>query len=152
MEDESIDAFNTRLRKLASNCEFQEPEREILHQIIQTCRIKQLRIKALQESPSLSQLLAMGRSMEISAMQAKEMENRETVYATSHKKKMDTKKSCFKCGGEFPHKDKCPALGKTCNKCGKKNHFANMCKTSRDKIHYNEEKDNSDDQDSDDDF
>jgi len=40
---------------------------------------------------------------------------------------MSNKKGC---GGKFPHKTQCPALGKTCNKCSKKNHFAAICKTS----------------------
>ena len=43
----------------------------------------------------------------------------------------NNKKSCFRCGGKFPHKYQCPALGKTCNKCSKKNHFATVCKTSQ---------------------
>ena len=38
---------------------------------------------------------------------------------------------CFECGGKFPHsKEKpCPAIGKTCNKCSKPNHFASVCKS-----------------------
>ena len=38
-------------------------------------------------------------------------------------------KTCFNCGGEFPHKEKpCPAKNKTCTKCGKQNHFAKQCR------------------------
>ena len=38
---------------------------------------------------------------------------------------------CFKCGGKFPHarNKTCPAVGKTCNKCSKLNHFASVCRS-----------------------
>ena len=32
-------------------------------------------------------------------------------------------------------KDSCPAMGKTCLKCKKANHFTNMCKTQDQKVH-----------------
>ena len=35
---------------------------------------------------------------------------------------------CYNCGGSYPHKNSdCPAKGKTCNNCGKANHFAKIC-------------------------
>ena len=41
---------------------------------------------------------------------------------------VSSRKQCFKCGNSYPHKDTvCPAQGKTCYKCQKKNHFADMC-------------------------
>ena len=41
------------------------------------------------------------------------------------------------CGryGKTHAKDSCPAMGKTCLKCKKANHFANMCKTRDQKVH-----------------
>ena len=41
-----------------------------------------------------------------------------------------TQKTCFRCGGGYPHTAQCPAIGKTCNHCHKKSHFerfANKC-------------------------
>ena len=38
-------------------------------------------------------------------------------------------KKCKYCGGNHVLKrEKCPAYGKTCGKCGKSNHFARVCK------------------------
>ena len=37
---------------------------------------------------------------------------------------------CQNCGTQHPAKQ-CPALGKTCFSCGKRNHFANLCRKSR---------------------
>ena len=35
-----------------------------------------------------------------------------------------------KCGGTWPHKATCPAVGTTCLKCGEMNHFAKVCRSS----------------------
>lgn len=35
--------------------------------------------------------------------------------------------SCYFCGGSYPHKSVCPAKGKFCDFCGKKDHFASVC-------------------------
>ncbi|CAC5375380.1 unnamed protein product [Mytilus coruscus] len=36
------------------------------------------------------------------------------------------------CRGDFPHANKCPAFGKSCNSCKKLNHFAAVCRSKRD--------------------
>ena len=42
---------------------------------------------------------------------------------------------CYRCGGCFPHgkNQSCPAKGKTCNKCGKGNHLAAVCRSNSSK-------------------
>ena len=42
--------------------------------------------------------------------------------------------SCGKCG-HFHAREACPAMVKTCRKCGKANHFARMCKTGSKEKH-----------------
>ena len=52
-------------------------------------------------------------------------------------KKRDNPQMCYRCGHKT-HKNKkdCPAYRQQCNKCGKPNHFAKMCKTNTDrKVH-----------------
>ena len=44
------------------------------------------------------------------------------------------KKYCFCCGGDYPHQDSCPAQKKTCNKCQKKGHFAQCCRSKPSKL------------------
>ena len=40
-----------------------------------------------------------------------------------------SKQQCHFCGGSYPHsKGPCPAKGKDCRKCGKRNHFAKVCR------------------------
>ena len=43
--DETLDQYHTRLRKLATTCEFADVEREIKSQIIQSCVFSRLRKK-----------------------------------------------------------------------------------------------------------
>ena len=38
-------------------------------------------------------------------------------------------KTCFECDRAYPHKVKCPAESKVCNKCKKVGHYAKCCKT-----------------------
>ncbi|CAC5394862.1 unnamed protein product [Mytilus coruscus] len=45
--------------------------------------------------------------------------------------KVKKKTTCRNCGGDFPHANKCPAFGKSCNSCKKMNHFAAVCRSKR---------------------
>ena len=48
------------------------------------------------------------------------------------KKPSSTKRKCYHCGRDQDHKLKeCPGFGQTCNTCGKKNHFALVCLSSK---------------------
>lgn len=40
-------------------------------------------------------------------------------------------KTCTKCGYAFHRNRSCPAEGKTCKKCGKRNRFANVCRSKK---------------------
>lgn len=129
MKDESMDAFHTRLRKLATCCDFHDSDKEIKMQIIEGCRSHQLRVKALQDSPTLDALLAQARSMEISVAQANEMEHKEVCKMYTNKEKRN--KYCYRCGGEFPHNGSCPAIGKKCDFCKQMNHFSSVCRKKK---------------------
>ena len=51
----------------------------------------------------------------------------------SHPRKdSDASKSCYKCGMRWPHPagEVCPAIGKTCKRCKKSNHFMSVCRSS----------------------
>lgn len=89
-DGQSLDEFVTELRKLSKNCEFNDVDREILSQVIQNCKSKQLRRRALRESDKgLQDILDLGRAMEISDTQAQAMERESTASVnkdtTSHR-------------------------------------------------------------------
>ena len=81
---ENISAFHTRLRQLAVTCEFDDVDREIKTQIVQHCSSHKLRMKAL-ENPSftLTQLLDVGKTLELSKTQAAYIEEKRSVNKLS---------------------------------------------------------------------
>ena len=99
---------------------------------------------------TLDKILSKARALEASETQAKGMEDsvlqssvnpsesvkhiRKTQYPRRPTQSRPQPKSsqCRQCGLSWPHtKNPCPAKGKTCNKCGKPNHFAKMCLSGR---------------------
>ena len=155
---ESIDQFVTRLRQKAENCEFMDKDGEIKSQIIQGCESKKLRLKCLEEDKPLQAILTMARTMEIADKQAKAMEpNLSEVNKIKAKPRLTESRpamskyqpltlaknrqpsqgrKCRNCGGNYPHQNKCPAYGATCNYCRKKNHFVAVCrKRTRERSH-----------------
>ena len=73
-DGETIDTFYTRLRRLATTCDFHDVDREILTQILHGCLSQRLRRRALRDDFSLEQTLAEARSLELSEQRAQEME------------------------------------------------------------------------------
>ena len=124
--------YTTRLRKLAQNCEFNDLN------LIQNCLSKRLRRIALRDDLTLDTLIGKARSMEMSETQASGMEQLSASVNQLHVKRPPRKfpmkqthtpsNQCRKCGLTWPHKEvPCPAIGKTCKKCDKPNHFARVC-------------------------
>ena len=65
-DDETIQAYHTRLKKLAQTCEFADVDREIKAQVIQHCTSTKLRRKGLNDpTVSLKDLLDYGRTLEL---------------------------------------------------------------------------------------
>ena len=132
---ETIDQFHTRLHSLAKNCEFSDVNFEIMVQIVIGRKSSRVRKQALRDPKySLKDLMLDARREETSKVQAAEIEGNLDGQALNA---FNTKtppgknnKTCFNCGGDFPHKERpCPAKNKTCAKCGKQNHFAKQCRS-----------------------
>ena len=150
LSGESIDTYHTRLRSQATLCEFANVDGEILTQILWGSSSSRLRRRALRDNYTLDQALQEARSQELSERRAGEIEGTtekikalnfkdkktpnkpqhraRTSKSSSGRKQGDKKeKTCYHCGGEFPHKGKCPAKGETCNFCSKLHHFEKVC-------------------------
>ncbi|CAB4034315.1 Hypothetical predicted protein [Paramuricea clavata] len=144
-EGQSLDEFVTELRQLSKNCGFTDVDKEILSQVIQHCSSSRFRRRALREpDKSLTEILDIGRTLELTDKHAASMEN-ESISAVRYNKNQqttqrdtplshkettqdrDSKKTCKNCGGAYPHSGSCPAQGKTCNYCKKLNHFKRVC-------------------------
>ncbi|CAN7980865.1 unnamed protein product, partial [Ixodes pacificus] len=152
--DESIDTYHTRIRHIAMLCGFTDLDAELKSHIIQTCSSATLRRKSLHKPDmTLTQLLELARTTEMADRQAKSMESalaglqNVTLQVQTHRpsrsKGKDVKekdlssrqqndRTCGHCGGTYPHRSElCPARGQICNSCGKANHFARVCRSSR---------------------
>ena len=151
---EAFEAYNTALKVLAATCNFAELNDSLTRDMI----IIGLHDKQLQElllrtaDLDLKKCTKMCRTTEITKEHAKAMEPTSDVHyinrrkkersqskksydtaTSSHKptsyNKTTTMRKCKYC--DNPHKfgaDQCPAYGKKCKKCGKMNHFSEVCK------------------------
>ena len=134
--EETLDQFYTRLRHLASTCDFTNLEEEIETQLVEKCCSTRLRRKAFRDDSKLDELLQYARALEISSI-AVEKHNRsgETVYQTSKHQQQPrnrhlTSATCYNCGEKWPHSDKpWRAIGKTCRSCKKVGHFEKVCRS-----------------------
>lgn len=156
---ERIDSYVMRLRIQAKRCGFEANlDENIKDQITSGCFSDSLRRKILERGDDdLNNILKMARIYETVADQQKEFsvatkdENKpetaevckignrtlsgnRTFYGNRDKFSKGfggTGMECARCGykGHKSGDDKCPAIGKSCSKCGKTNHFARKCRT-----------------------
>jgi hypothetical protein len=135
-----VDTFVTRLRKLATTCEFGQLKDElILCQLVVCGCSERLRRKLLNEGQSvtLDKALQAARTLELTAAQAAEIEKRnndEQLIA-----KLIKSKRKFPSNPSFvPPKDDT----RTCYRCGTAGHIATACKVPRDTVcHFCNQKD-----------
>ena len=151
---EGAQIFAQRLRDAARFCEFSNLNGEHSHQtaeddLIQTMLISglhnsQQRIKALEHIQSSEKPVALSSSIDFIQQleliqqysegdgrrqtDTKSSETTPASIASVDKNKHDQKGSCKACGLQH-RQGRCPAWGKTCNKCRKRNHFAAMCRS-----------------------
>ena len=145
--EESIHQFYIRLKEQGQKCDFHNLEHEIKQQIELTTNNNKLRRYSFQhQTKTLQELLTTGKSFEDMKIYTETVEKQEstpvnaitrknTQYKQQFKGKkfgrggMSNNKKCYRCDGEYPHQKICPAIGKVCNKCQKKDHFSKCCKT-----------------------
>ena len=135
---ESIDNFLIKLRKLASTCSYGALHDEMLRDcIVVGVADNHIRSRLLREADlTLQRAMDVCKTSERAAlhqqlMEAGEVETTHYVKNKKHAKgKSKATNKCIYCGLEH-EKGKCAAYGKTCSKCGKQNHFAEVCKTVR---------------------
>ena len=149
---ESYDHYRTALRQLAERCEFESinPDQILRDKLAFGIRDSKVRERLLREKNlSLEKTDEICRSHETMVQQMKvvgdaglSVSDAGTVNALSKKRKRGKRRrvrgarnantrgnSCEFCAREhdLAKRENCPAFGRSCNKCGKKNHFANVC-------------------------
>ena len=136
---ETMDTFCTRLRHLASTCDFADGNREIKGQILQGCTSNRLRRRALREEMTLDKLLEMARSLEISDIQANAMEAEQVKYVKAGTSGKEEQVKYVKSGARGREKRYCDQKeemkrseqkvfkNRTCGWCGGQRHSRQDC-------------------------
>jgi hypothetical protein len=155
-EGESIDDFATRLRMSAKHCKFANVDNEIQQQLVVGSRMPVLQREVLRTKPDLAKTIELARTymsetadMGLMASAAQQVQApmgsqyaQQTINFTSEatgsysstktpdRNGQFKRDKCGRCGKErHKQRENCPAIGKTCSKCGKKNHYAAVCQT-----------------------
>lgn len=133
---ETIDQYVTELKVRSKSCEFGALNESLIKDRI-VCGIisNQVRERLLREPDlNLKKAVDICRAAEVSKAQMKSFTEEEKVHAVK-KKTVHTDKqfksrtiNCKYCGSVHEPR-KCPAFGKSCKKCNKKNHFAKVCRS-----------------------
>ena len=134
---ETIDEYISKLRGLSETCEFGTLRDSLIKDcIVLGTKSKQVRVTLLdQKKLTLDKALSVCHSSELTEQHLLKMNNNSTSNVNSLQNVLQKERewkceqrNCEYCG--FKHaKRKCPAYGKVCHKCNRKNHFANVCKT-----------------------
>ena len=125
-EDEPVDNFVADLRVLASTCEFGDQTDSLIRdKIVLHGNDERVRERLLRDSSlTMNSAIKMVRAAEQSTKQLRMVKG----GGESKILQVAADVECTYCG--FRHiPRKCPAFGKTCTKCGKKNHFRKMCRS-----------------------
>lgn len=151
-EGETIHQFYVRVKQQANRCDFNTRiEQEIKQQLILSRCNNKLRKYAFKNTElTLQEFLTYANSLEDAEHKADDVDNtnkheeevnelRRKLQESSFGKSKTSRrgssshtynKTCFRCGGTFPHTKPCPAEGKTCLNCNKIGHFARCCRSS----------------------
>ena len=162
---ESVDTYIAALRALAKTCNYGPLEDDLIRdRIVVGIRDNSLRQRLLRDPKlTLQSCINTCRTSESSSLKVKEM-NREELHAvrvtqpsSSRNKPQQSWKQneqkghphpqCKFCNRNHPRKkEDCPAWGKSCNICHRRNHFALMCPMKQDKHTVNYLEDSSDEE------
>ncbi|UYV61748.1 K02A2.6-like [Cordylochernes scorpioides] len=148
-EGQGITEFVTELKQLAQECEFEELAESLIRDRFIIGMIDQEVKKKLLEDPQLTlpkaisvATIAKSVCLQIASWDEKQAmiekinkntweKNRNRVEkAKAGPSISNTRNECKWCGQQHTYGN-CPAYRKTCNACGKLNHFAAVCRTKR---------------------
>ena len=161
---ETIDQYLIKLCQLSEPCQFGTLEDEMVRdRLVLGCKDSAARTRLFREkSCDLKKSIESLRISEATSEQLKKIEGDGIQEPVNFMEKQGTKKppwqkrpgipkkrsgnttgrqfkeerECIYCGGQHQfNKNKCPAFGKTCRKCGKPNHFSSVC-FQKESLHY----------------
>ena len=151
-EHETLDEFVTEITRLAKPCKYETLEGDMIRdRIVVGIKRPEVKDRLLREPElTLEKAMTICRADEESRkgltlmntgtpdtsvkVQAVRKDFKKRGPTRDPKTEEGQRRPCTKCG-KFHEPRSCPAYGKSCNKCKKPNHFANMSRTSQKKVH-----------------
>ena len=143
MAGETIDQFVTDLKTKAKSCAFESLNDSLIKdRIVVGIQDDGTRARLLRERDlTLEKAVDICRAAETSKMHVNKLtaavadKSIQQVTQTNQNRWKQAQRKCTRCN--YVHNNRpCPAVGKTCSKCGKPNHFAAVCKSmSRQQVH-----------------
>ena len=135
--DETIDQYVTDLRKKAQTCEFRDLKEGLIRdRIVCGIRCDKTRSRLLKQPE-----LTLQKAIDICRANEATLTQMKSFTASTHDDLTDIhgvrkdKQLCDRCGNWHTRQQACPAFGAECRKCGRKNHFAKMCRTKSRPLH-----------------
>ena len=151
LQNENIDDYVTRLRQLSKSCDFGTLTDDLIRdRIVLGTKDPNLRARLLREPKlNLRGAIDKARSTEVAEAQLSQMSHPPEAlnYAKQERKPKGSKKppynqnsrstkdkpminKCKYCGdSHLKGRDNCPAYGRTCSTCHKRNHYAKVCQS-----------------------
>ena len=112
-----------------------------LSQLVNNCTNTAIRKKALKYGLKLRDFLDNARVYELTEAQTQEIEKSSSGVVNATRKRFQQQsrreekpksgKSCYWCGGNYPHTGDCPAKSKKFSSCGKVGHYENVCRSKK---------------------
>ncbi len=137
--EKNVDEYITRCIEHANKCKFRSAEEQndrLIDQLIYgtTSSEVQRQLISKDDKLTLDEAVSIAKTHEATKHHMEEMRaitGTAKLDAIRRQKKEtphSSKKPCKRCGGIHPNKrEACPAFGEKCKKCGKKNHWAQVC-------------------------
>ena len=143
-KEEKFEKFLVRLRQQSSKCKFDNEDANLIDQIIEKCTSSKLkkRILLLGDTVTIDTIISEANALETVERQMNDFQNKEAASinkidtrnfninrSNANHNKTDT--DCTRCGSRYHNRDSksCPAVEKTCLKCGFVGHFKKQCRT-----------------------
>ena len=158
-ENENFDAYLTAIRGLIKTCEYGNLEESILRDrivigirddgtrkkllqmrkltlgsAVDLCRASEVACKQLREFRDSDDVRKLTNTASSVSRQRRPHQREQAEHQVNERRRQQTPNrgsgKCKFCGRNHRfQKDMCPAYGKKCDRCGKMNHFANMCQS-----------------------
>ena len=138
-QGEPVDDFISRLKNLAAKCQFRnntEVEDKVLDQLIWGSKNPDVQksLVGQDKSLTLAGAIEIARSHEATSKHMKTLAGSSESHQEDRNvdaiQKEQERESCNNCGKQHP-RNKCPAYGTLCRKCGKANHWQSLCQSSK---------------------